>query len=168
MGKITVTGSTIGLYNDFKAKTRDQNKVILRQWRRKAVPLIKSAIVKTIQIGNSPVQGFGRFQDYSKMYKSAILGGEYTEYNKKLRPINMTLTGQMLKSLTSRATVNGFLLQFTSRLAEKHNELGVGKYKVIRRILPVHKGERLKDVIFFEAGQELVKLTKFYYSKLLK
>jgi len=100
---------------------------------------IEGEIVATIFDGKSPVKGKS-FVKYSDSY-SKIKG--------KKRPVDMFLSGKMLKSIKTRITKNfGIRIFFTSPIAVFHDILGAGKSKVIRRLLPdPAKGETFKPNI---------------------
>ena len=61
--------------------------------------------------------------------------------NKKQRPVNLKLSGKMLRSIKSRITKNGVFVWFADEKAKYHNKLGAGKSKVLRRMLPNGKKE---------------------------
>jgi len=138
----------------------------------KAKEQLKEDIVNTIKRGNSPVKGERRFVDYSDSYKAAIrgevrfftdkqgkvrpiLGGAVgLGYGKKLRPINLTLSGKMLNSVKGRVTDRGISLWFTSPIAKYHNIEGAGKSKTIRRMLP-KSNEDLKESVKERAARTI-------------
>jgi hypothetical protein len=122
---------------------------------------IKQDIVKIITdeilSGKSPVKNKGSFKDYSLSYKETIkgnvsfrrLGGStkatplpfedknITKHGKSVSPVNMKLSGDMLKSLTAKQNAKGqVIISFKSKIAKFHDKLGAGKSKVIRRLLP--------------------------------
>jgi hypothetical protein len=66
---------------------------------------------------------------------------------KRLRPVNLKVTGEMLRSIKSRIIKNGIAVWFTDEKAKYHNTLGAGKSKVIRRMLPSESGEQFSKVI---------------------
>lgn len=138
---------------------------------RLLVPL-KLAILKDILRGVSPVAG-ERFPKYSKSYKDSIRGKVqfFTVSNggakkviaikagrgekfptlpfvlgKRLSPVNLKLSGQMLSSLIVRKIGGGMTkrieILFDDEVATYHNKLGAGKSKVKRRLLPTESGEK--------------------------
>jgi hypothetical protein len=141
---IVRVGKNFDLNKYFKDKLNLQNTLEVIQ---KAGPdIIIPEVIKTIEAGNSPVKGYGRFEKYSDVYveqmKKGKLGG------KKPRPVNLTLTGKMLRSLISRDTKSGFVIYFTDKLAKIHSEEGAGKSKVIRKLMPQSgTDESWKEVI---------------------
>ena len=119
-----------------------------RQWTAIMATELKNTIVKTIQSGMSPVEGFGRYQGYSKSYSEAIREGRYRQYGKKLRPINLTLSGTMLRSIKSRQGKDNLTIYFSSPIAKYHDEMGAGKSKIIRRMLPSQPNEKFSKTIW--------------------
>jgi hypothetical protein len=73
---------------------------------------------------------------------------------KKLSPVNMTVTGAMLKSLTAKISGKFIQLKFSDKLAYIHDTLGAGKSKVKRRLLP-HSGEKFTKRINDKLKQSL-------------
>jgi len=145
--------------NDVTSKIKKAINRSEREWKKtapkKLIKDVKSYIVK----GVSPVKGKGHFDKYSDSYQDAIKKGRYKQYNKKIRPINMTLSGKMMRSLIRRFTKNGFIIYFTSELAKYHNILGAGRSRTIRRILPL-KGETFKGPIIKRQKTLLEKILK--------
>lgn len=88
-----------------------------------------------IKKGFSPVKNQGRYESYSKSYKEAIRKGR-TQPKTTTSPVNLTLSGQMLNSFEVKKTPKGISMEFPDELAKYHNELGAGKSKVIRQMLP--------------------------------
>jgi len=150
-------------YKDIKNMQEELRKIELtvplemRSKFKQAADLMKEDIVKTIERGNSPVKGNKRFVDYSDNYKSAIRGEkawratptgkpfqinpmseDYEKFKgKRLRPVNMKLSGRMLKSIAARFNLRGFTIYFTSKLAKIHSTEGPsGKRDAIRKVAP--------------------------------
>lgn len=134
-----------------KKETTEKYKSSLQKatakWQVIAAQEIKPMIVEMIVKGQSPVQGQGRYKDYSQSYKKQIAGKKYKSLGKKLRPINLTLTGEMLRSIKSRPIINGIAVWFTDKKAKYHDKLGAGKSKVIRKMLPNDQGQKFSNVI---------------------
>lgn len=121
-----------------------RKKIAAKEWGQLARELAKAAIINEIKSGKSPVKGGGnntggksRFKGYSDSYEDAIDNGRYSEHGKRKRPVNLTLTGKMLKSIKDRGTKNGFVIWFSDEKAKYHNEEGAGKSRVIRQMLPL-------------------------------
>jgi hypothetical protein len=140
----------IEIQKDFEEKikkeiSRRAQKTINKS-KVKAGEIIKKEVVSTISKGLSPIEGQGRFQTYSKSYKEAINSGSYKKFGKKQSPVNLKLSGKMLKSIKALVTKSGITIFFSSPIAKYHNELGASKKKVIRRLLP-KEGERFSLTI---------------------
>lgn len=128
---------------------------------------VKSLIVdQSILKGISPVEGEGRFESYSDSYKDAIDQGRYSKYSKKKLPVNLKLSGKMLDSffVDTKEIKNKIVIGFEHYLAEIHSKLGAGKSKVIRKMLPLKKGEEFKTSI----RNGIIKLVKNELSKILR
>ena len=117
-------------------------------------------IVREISEGRSPVKRTGgRYAPYSASYKLAIDKGRYSNFNKRKRPVNLILSGKLLKSIFSRPIgKNKIVIGFDNFLADIHNRQGAGKSKVVRRMLPTNEGETFTDSIFFAVGSRLKKI----------
>ena len=63
------------------------------------------------------------------------------ENNKKVRPVNLKVTGKLMKSFYSDVVRNDVKFGFTDPLFDIHNNKGAGKSKTIRRMLPTKQGE---------------------------
>lgn len=160
----------------FKIKFKDVEKTlrkklipgVRKEYAKTARRPLVSAIRKDILRGVSPVRG-ERFPKYSKSYKEQIRGKAYYFTNKNgkvvrvvnpkltalevalkgISPVNLKVTGQMLKSLTSKLRGSFFglvgpklIIMFKDEVAQYHNELGAGPPKVLRRLLPTDEGEK--------------------------
>jgi hypothetical protein len=128
--------------------------------QKRVPPVLKSEIVSEIKKGRSPVKGQGRLVGYSDSYLKAIASGRYTNFGKQKRPVNMTLSGKMLKSIFTRFTKRGIEVGFDDPLADIHNSQGAGKSKVIRRLLPTEKGEKFKSSITLRIREVLTNVMK--------
>lgn len=93
--------------------------------------IIKDSILK----GKSPVQG-KRFDGYSESYKEAIKDKRYVMFDKKQRPVNLKLSGEMLESIkvTANQKSGKIKIEFTDQKAKWHNN-GSGNLPE-RRIFP--------------------------------
>jgi len=92
-------------------------------------------ITGEILSGRSPVAG-KRWDPYSTDYANRFKDGSK-------KPVNMYLTGKMLKSLKIKKQKTAIAILFDSKIAVYHDRLGAGVSKVIRRLLPdPSKGER--------------------------
>lgn len=145
-------------------------KAVIRTGGERASEYMKEDIVKSIERGQSPVEGEKRFEKYSKSYTTSIKKGRYP--GKKIRPVNLKLTGDLLKSIKSKLTSNGFSIFFSKtvngkNLAEIHSFEGAGKSKTIRKILP-EQNEEYKKSIKRRATEHLVKVTNNELEKYLR
>jgi hypothetical protein len=89
---------------------------------------------------------FNKGEVRAKRYLNEGLG-----YNKKLRPINMTLSGKMLDSLKAGSKRDNAMIWFNDKKAEYHNEgakLWHGGELPKRRLLPTNPGERFHKNVF--------------------
>ena len=115
--------------------------------KKELVDVYKKEITESIERGVSPVKGQGRFQNYSDSYKEAIEDGRYSRFTKRKRPVNLKLSGQLLKSLFVKVSRKGLIIGFDNKLADIHNNKGVGKSKTVRRMLPTEEGEEFSRSI---------------------
>ena len=136
----------------------------IEEFRRKSKPelrkVLKEEIVGSIERGVSPVKGFGRFPTYSSSYKDAIDSGRYRQFSKRKRPVNLKLTGQLLKSFFVRISKRGIQLGFDNKLADIHNNRGAGKSKTVRRMLPTQEGEDFNRSITIRIREVLSRVAK--------
>lgn len=96
----------------------------------------KALGVPGLALSNASTKGI-----FENTYKDIVT------YGKKLRPINLTLTGKMLDSIKSRNIPNGFEIWFTDKKAVWHTIEGVGKSRVKRKMLPVDPGDEFTRLI---------------------
>lgn len=85
-----------------------------------------------IRKGISPVDGEGRFQKYSDSYRKAIKEGKYP--GKKISPVSMYLTGDMLGSLRFVKKNDKLYIEFEDKKAAYH-QYGRGNLPK-RKLLP--------------------------------
>lgn len=109
-----------------------------KEFNKSLAPKIKRQITRTIKSGKSPVAGFGTYEKYSEGYAKAKKGG-------KRKPVTLTESGKMLRSLTFRSTKEGFTLLFTSAIAKFHDLPGLAR--VLRKMLPSLPGQRFIPII---------------------
>lgn len=121
-------------------------------------------LISSIEKGVNPVHGGDiKYDVYSDNYKKQIRKGKVPGKT-KISPVNLTQTGALLKSLTMVDTEKGVRVFFTDEKAIYHNDLGVGKNKVKRRLLPTAEGERFNTSLFTRVvrylKESLAKATK--------
>ena len=100
-------------------------------------------IEQSLTTGKSPVERAGystnptgrKYKKYSDSYKDQIRKGR-VRGKSSVTPVNLKATGKMRRSLKGRPTLKGILLFYTSPIAKYHNDLGAGRSKVVRQILP--------------------------------
>lgn len=129
-------------FRDAKKQIQKYKKVAARE----VAKTLEVEIVTSISRGISPVKGEGRFNKYSDSYTKQIKAGTYGE-SKRIRPVNLKLTGDLLRSLIVKATKKGISVIFDNKLADIHNRVGAGKSKAIRRMLPTQRGEEFSRSI---------------------
>lgn len=128
-------------------------------------PLIKDAISKGISpvnqkkgLGKKNTGGKSRFQKYSQSYIDTF--GTASAPNKKERPVNLNLTGALIKSLSVQKKKDYVEVEFKDEKAVWHNDEGAGKSEVIRRLLPTGENEEFSRNIqnkIVEALSEAIK-----------
>lgn len=107
------------------------------------------AIKATIASGQSPVRGQGRFEEYaaSRNKRQGKASGYplsvQKQYpGKKIRPVNLFLSGDMIDDLQARPNGAGIPIGFSNKeqadKAAKHNS---GDKVPVRRVLPNKRGE---------------------------
>ena len=136
----------INHFENLKSKINASVKGTIDSIKKAELNEFKNKVQDSIETGLSPVEGKGRFVNYSASYQGAIKKNRYKNYNKKLRPVNLTLSGDMMKSLYVEKTNEGFIIGFKNKLAYIHTVLGAGKSKVIRKLLP-QEGEYFSNSI---------------------
>ena len=130
---------------------------VRKEFRRIGPKSIRQKLLQNVRAGLSPVDGKGRFKKYSKGYRDEIRRARskrMREANPKKRPTKVTLNlsgtlHRSLKLFTSGGFTETFKLVFDwdNFLADIHNNLGAGKSKIVRRILPTKKGETFNESI---------------------
>lgn len=129
---------------------------IVKTYGIKAAPVLKKMIINQIVLGVSPVAGYAKYKQYSESYLNAIGAGRYSRWSKKETPVNLTLSGRMLRSIKARPLKKGgFTLWFSDEKAKYHNDEGAGKARTIRKMLP-GQGEFFSDVINLKLEEQLV------------
>lgn len=125
-----------------KLKTIFQKIVPL--FNREAADKLGAEIDGAIGKGVSPVRGQGRFQNYKESYQDAIKAG-YQGGGKRVRPVNLMVTGKLRNSQNTKITNMKVIVTYTDEKAAYHNE---GNGKMPRRaILPTKPGEEFSPAI---------------------
>ena len=139
---------------------------IQKEFNRNAQRLIGLLIDQEIGKGLSPVAGWGRYDEYSSSYQAAIKGGQYA--GKKVRPVNLYLTGKLRKSqrVGTRTKEGGEVVtvSYTDKKAAYHNDGIPTKRGVIRRpLIPTKPGEKFSRTI----DRRLYEIAKKSVAKIL-
>lgn len=146
-----------------RVKVKLDKRLVARIQKRfqKEIPdlLEKEIVDRSIKKGISPVKGQRRFQKYSNSYRRSIKDGRIKGKN-KISPVNMIVTGTMLKSFFVRPFRNGVKIGFLDPLAVIHNDLGASVRKVIRRLLPTKPNEEFNRSIFINLRRTLRKIIR--------
>jgi hypothetical protein len=124
---------------------------------------LKSSIGKkindTIGKGRTPVKGGSRrLAGYSDSYKETIKNSQAkgtdgrVHRNKRQRPVNLTVSGDMLKSQKVTLTPKGVNITYTQKvdgknIAAQHNDGDPGRGLPERRILPNRRGEEFSKEV---------------------
>ncbi len=127
-------------------------------------------LIRTIKSGTSPVRGEGRFEDYSDSYKDTITrdegvvkgsdGGFWT--GKRLRPVNLFVSGRALGSLVVAAAGDLVKVSFSSKILKYHND-GMG-HNPRRAVLPDWPGSKFSTTV----TRFIVGRAKVYVDKILR
>lgn len=149
-----------------KLKLKDIVPVIEKNLQKASFDAFVLAVRAQIRKGISPVAQIGRFIRYSESYREAIKKqyGEAAKKEKQVSPVNMTLSGDMLKSLKTEKSDKGQRLFFEDPKAIFHDAQGAGKSKTIRRLLPTQNGETFTNVLlrkFRDICRAVVQRSKF-------
>lgn len=83
-----------------------------------------------------------------RLNRAVSAGKKFAALGKRLRPVNLHLTGQMLS--TQKVTVDkagGVKISYSDKKATYHNDTGAGKSQVLRRMLPNRSGEKFSTVL---------------------
>jgi hypothetical protein len=101
---------------------------------------------RVVKTGQSPVKLWGRQREYSESYKAAIKSGRgirgtdgSISRSKRVRPVNLTVSGAMLASQKTSKTRDGVRIEYRSPVAAWHNR---GTLRMpARPILPTDDGD---------------------------
>lgn len=154
-----------------KIKLKEKYDKVKPEFHNRIKKFIADEILYFISIGVSPVKGGGvspkntgggsRFVKYSNSYLKTIKRGDL---GRKLKaPVNLYVTGDLYKSIRVKGNATKTFVSFDSPIAKYHNQMGAGKKKVIRRLLPNGKGEEFSKVIQKKIVQTLKDVVKFVY-----
>ncbi len=157
MCSLTYSEAHLAVKTDFR-KLNEKFKRFKRETLNSLQRPLKRAIVNEINQGRTPVSGSKRrFERYSASYRRAISKGRFSDQSKKRSPVNLRLSGKLLRSLVSNVS-NGILkISFTDKKAEFHQE-GQGNLPV-RKLLP-GPGEKFSKTIQLMIREFVSKRTK--------
>lgn len=124
-------------------KLEEKLGLFLRSATRVTADNLPKDIVDDIEQGISPVKNKGRFERYSDSYRKQIDSSSLLKaVGKRVSPVNMKVSGQLLNSIYARVKKGRVIVGFKDRLADIHNRLGAGKKaKTVRRLLPTEDKE---------------------------
>lgn len=134
-------------------KIQELSEPVNQRTAREVAKEVVSKMQDVISSGKSPILGKGNFEPYRGQYRSRIQRyGRIDGYSKKLRPVNLTLSGKFLESLkgTAEKVRNGYaaVIGFSDKKSQKkeqgHREGANGQAE--RPIIP-QSGEKFSQVI---------------------
>jgi hypothetical protein len=183
--KVNLSKGSFDLTKYFESEIKKKERRAISVWQKTIPGIIIKKIKDSVGRGNPPVSGFTRYKGYSQSYKDQILGKvSFRKINgrivpirpqlfedaepfiyKKIRPVNLLLTGAMMRSLIYRPTQKGFVVYFTNKLAKIHSEEGAGKSKVIRKLMPSGT-EKFKRDITIESDKFVDKILKKEFNEM--
>ncbi|MGB0452597.1 MAG: hypothetical protein ACPGJV_02700 [Bacteriovoracaceae bacterium] len=151
---------------------------VRNEFSKTAPEKIRIAYLSDLNAGVSPVKGKGKFKTYSSSYRNQISKMK----GKRTGVVDFYSTGQFYRSFMVKAKNNiGSSLklifefaEYTTKngkkisLAKIHNELGAGKKKIIRRLLPKKKekfSDDIMEVVEDELKDAVTKIVAKYNSK---
>jgi len=114
-----------------KKKTKQLKKPVTRDFARQIGRVIVKEMKRIIKRGVNPIKGWGKFPAYRGKYRKQIQKKGYVNVDgervsKKLRPVNLKLTGKFLSTLTSKAEPDktGFsaVVRYKTDLSEKKED----------------------------------------------
>ena len=141
-GVSPVKGQRFAPYTDsYKAQIRGE--AAFRTGKNGKVFAIKTTDLK--QFTSKYAKSHFKEQNEPIKEKIAEMNKDFLAHGKRLRPINLTLSGKMLDSMFSKVENTKLVIGFTDEKASYHNE---GTDKIVRRaMLPTNKGEEFNKNI---------------------
>jgi len=122
-------------------------------------------ILGSIAAGLSPVEGFKSFQKYSQSYLKAIKRTKGFGFGKSRSPVNLNLSGQLIKSFKAILKSDRINIRFDNEKFVYHNNEGAGKSKVKRRMLPTEQGEKFNKQITTSIRESLERLIQKIFTR---
>ena len=135
---IKITSNSIQIANEIQAMSRKMSGAIKKSLAN--VSAFEVAAIKQ-RTQSKGIDAYGKpFRAYSPNYKRAGV--------KQSGVVDLTDTGQMFSSLTTKVTASKGVLFFRQNLANKkaafHDMFGVGKKRIKRQFFRISKGEQNK------------------------
>jgi ribosomal protein L34E len=116
---------------------------------------------RVVKISTKGIKGKGAVKKRASAREFInTLNAEFRRYGKRISPINMKLSGDMLRKLevfTRGQFTQNFrlVIRWKHFLADIHNRQGAGKSKVIRRLLPTNNKEKFNRTLSTKLLSEL-------------
>lgn len=132
-----------------KGAFRKLNKLQKELTLDKIADTTREEVLRSISSGVSPVAKSGRYERYSESYRNAIKKQYRRLRGKKRSPVNLKVSGNMLKSIFVKVSKQAkrITLGFKSEIAGYHDN-GVKENSLPqRKMLPSRRGERFNGVI---------------------
>ena len=123
-------------YDKYSDSYRDQikmNKAFLRNKKGGifVIEKLSSAELDTYRAGDE-----ARADNLINEYYIKELNEHLLKANKKVSPVNLKVSGDLLNSLTATRNERGVLIKFDDKKAKYHDIDGVGRARTLRRLLP--------------------------------
>lgn len=151
---------------------KDINKLVTKKFQKDLGTAIVKKAKQFISRGISPVKGFGRYKGYA--IDRGVPGG-YPDGvpGKANRPVNLKLSGDMLKALKFKNVENGVTIGFSDNTnakildrVEAHNDGTLeGQNVPQRKMIPDNKGEKWNVTITKLVDKEFQKAVDDYIVK---
>lgn len=134
-------------------KIQELSEPVNQRTAREVAREVVDKMREVIASGKSPILGNGQFEPYRGQYRSRIQKyGRIDGYSKKLRPVNLTLSGKFLESLkgsvqkvrSGYAAAIGFSDKKSQKMEQGHREGANGQAE--RPVIP-QSGEKFSLVI---------------------
>jgi hypothetical protein len=123
-------------YDRYSDSYRDQIKMLKAFRRNKKGGLIVIEKLSNKELDNYRAGDEARADNLINAYYIQELNEHLLKAGKKVSPVNLKVTGDMLNSLTATRVNRGVLIKFDDKKAKYHDIEGVGKAKTLRRLLP--------------------------------
>jgi hypothetical protein len=123
-------------YDRYSDSYRDQIKMNKAFFRNKKggvffIERLSSATLKEFRASKEAKADNTMIANYIKELNADLL-----KANKKVSPVNLKVSGDLLDSLTATRNDRGVLIKFDDKKAKYHDIEGVGRARTLRRLLP--------------------------------